>query len=184
MAESSSIIIIVCLFLSYSGMTISGTELVSSIFRETFSITVTLALPKNSSPSVACSIDNSGRITVKVVISLSTLVTVISPSNNFTILLHIAKPNPFRDVSCALFWSSKLSSTVYLSKILERSSSLIPLPVLATTIYSFLSSTYTSTLIFPLTDAYLKALDIRLVIILFKHPESEFQYILSTIFIL
>ena len=98
---SSSIIIIVCLFLSNSTDEFLSSTACSSDDKPNPSATF------SSSLSTVTSI--TGSHTSKVVTSLGILDTWICPFNRFTILWQMASPNPFRGEIPFLFCTSKLS---------------------------------------------------------------------------
>ena len=173
MEGSSSIIMIICLFLSYSvGVFLSSTKCSSNTETGTSVIFVSIF-------SIVISID--GNNTSKVVISFGTLETRICPFNRFTILWQIASPKPLRGEIPFLFCTSKLSRILYRSNIFGKSTSLIPFPLLEIRMQSCSSFIDNSTLIIPFSGVYLKAFEIRLLAILFKQLTSVFQKIFSSI---
>ena len=93
----------------------------------------------------------------------------------------MASPSPFREKFFSS-WFSKLSKMAYRLKIYWKSFSLMVLPSFATrraSIFSRLVST--SILILCPSGVYLKALEIRLIIIVFRNPLSEFHITCSGI---
>ena len=117
----------------------------------------------------------TGKVNVNITHPSEVFSTFSVPFSNFAILYEMASPSPLREKFFSS-WFSKLSKIEYRLKICWKSFSLMVLPSLATRSTNSPSPVVsTSILMLSPSGVYLNAFEIRLIIIVFRKPLSEFQ---------